>query len=163
MNTLTGKIVLKGLIDEDFVNYIVPSMVLEFPHCTFKCGGEYCQNSFLTKAAEIEVDVYELCERYIKNPITRAIVCQGLEPFDSWEDLYRLVQTLRMYYACFDDIVIYTGYNKNEIADKIDELTSTFCNIVIKFGRYIPDQESHYDDVLGVKLASDNQYAERIS
>ena len=36
-------------------------------------------------------------------------------------------------------------------------------NIIIKFGRYIPNQEKHYDDVLGIELASDNQYAEVIS
>ena len=37
-----------------------------------------------------------------------------------------------------------------------------FTNIIIKFGRYIPNQKPHYDEVLGVNLASDNQYAERI-
>ena len=37
-----------------------------------------------------------------------------------------------------------------------------FKNIIIKYGRYIPDQEPHYDEVLGVNLASDNQYAERL-
>ena len=36
-------------------------------------------------------------------------------------------------------------------------------NIIIKFGRFIPNQQSHYDAVLGIKLASSNQYAERIS
>lgn len=33
----------------------------------------------------------------------------------------------------------------------------------LKFGRYIPNQTPHYDSILGVNLASDNQYAERIS
>jgi len=36
-------------------------------------------------------------------------------------------------------------------------------NIIIKYGRFIPDKEKHYDEVLGIYLASDNQYAERIS
>lgn len=40
---------------------------------------------------------------------------------------------------------------------------SEYKNIVVKFGRYIPGQEKHYDEVLGVYLASDNQYAEKIS
>ena len=31
--------ILKGIIDEDFVNYKVPCMVLEFPYCDFKCGS----------------------------------------------------------------------------------------------------------------------------
>ena len=85
---------------------------------------------------------------------------QGLEPFDSWSDLLELIKKLR----CFvdDDIVIYTGYYKDEIADKIHVL-SEYKNIIVKFGRQIPNQEKHYDEVLGVYLASDNQYAENIS
>ena len=51
----------------------------------------------------------------------------------------------------------------NEIAEQIEELSCLASNIVIKYGRYIPGQTPHYDEVLGVKLASDNQYAERIS
>ena len=38
-----------------------------------------------------------------------------------------------------------------------------FPNIIIKFGRFIPNQQSHYDEVLGINLASDNQYAKKIS
>ena len=50
----------------------------------------------------------------------------------------------------------------NEILNKVTVL-KRFPNIIIKFGRYIPNQQPHYDEVLGVNLASDNQYAERIS
>lgn len=158
-----SEIILKGIIDEDFVNYRVPSMTLMFPKCTFKCGAEYCQNSALVKSDNITVDIGDLCKHYINNPITEAIVCQGLEPFDSWDELYELIWTLRIHFDCHDDIVIYTGYNRNEIKDKIEELQRLASNIVIKFGRFVPNQESHYDEILGVKLASDNQYAERIS
>ena len=85
---------------------------------------------------------------------------QGLEPFDSWEDLYILIKELRKYTE--DDVVIYTGYNKDELLDKI-KILSQFKNIIIKYGRYIPNQTSHYDENLGVNLASHNQYSERIS
>ena len=85
---------------------------------------------------------------------------QGLEPFDSYYELVKLIETIRR--KCDDDIVIYTGYNKNELSEKIEYL-STYQNIVIKFGRYVPNNEKHFDDVLGVYLASDNQYAEEIS
>ena len=60
-----------------------------------------------------------------------------------------------------DDVVIYTGYKEEEILDKINVLKS-YEPIIIKFGRYVPNQKSHYDDVLGVNLASDNQYAKII-
>ena len=43
--------ILKGLIDEDFVNYKKPAMVLEFPYCSFKCdkecGRQVCQNIYM--------------------------------------------------------------------------------------------------------------------
>lgn len=158
-----SEIILKGIIDEDFVNYRFPSMTLMFPKCTFKCGAEYCQNSALVRSDNITVDIGDLCKRYINNPITEAIVCQGLEPFDSWDELYELIWTLRIHFDCHDDIVIYTGYNRNEIKNKIEKLQRLASNIVIKFGRFVPNQEFHYDETLGVKLASDNQYAERIS
>ena len=151
---------IKGLISEDFVNYKKPAMTIMFPRCTFKCGEGYCQNSPLVKAENIELDVSDIVARYLNNPITESVVMQGLEPFDSWDDLIGLVKQLRE--SCDDDIVIYTGYNKEEIADKI-ALLSKYKNIIIKYGRFTPNQEKHYDEVLGVWLASNNQYAERIS
>ena len=151
---------INGLISEDLVNYKKPSMTIIFPYCTFKCGEGYCQNSELAKAPIIEMNVNNLVDRYINNPITEAVVMQGLEPFDSWNDLKSFVHELREY--CNDDIVIYTGYDKNEIIEKINEL-SKYTNIVVKFGRYIPNQEKHYDEVLGVYLASSNQSGEKIS
>lgn len=96
----------------------------------------------------------------MQNSITSAIVCGGLEPFDSWNDLYELIQLLRA--VSTDDIVIYTGYYKKEIQDYVNQL-KRYPNIIIKFGRYIPNQPSRYDEVLGVTLASNNQYAEQIS
>ena len=152
---------IKGLISEDFVNYKKPAMTIMFPHCNgFKCGAEYCQNSPLSKAEDIEMDISNIVIRYLNNPITESVVMQGLEPFDSWDDLIEFVKQLRE--STDDDIVIYTGYYKEEITDKIS-LLSKYKNIIIKYGRYIPDQKKHYDEVLGVYLASENQYAERIS
>ena len=85
---------------------------------------------------------------------------QGLEPIDSWADLQLFIQKFRE--RSNDDIVIYTGYYKEEIADKINWLKN-YDNIVVKFGRFIPGHKKHYDEVLGINLASDNQYAEVIS
>lgn len=151
---------IKGVISEDFVNYKVPSMVVEFPRCNFKCGGDYCQNSNLANEPNIDISVDRIIDMYVNNPITEALVCQGLEPFDSWDDLYNLVLNFRIFSD--DDIVIYTGYNKDEIEDKIIIL-QLHKRVVIKYGRFIPNEDFHYDEILGVKLASGNQYAERIS
>lgn len=153
---------IKGVIDEDFVNYKVPSMSIMFPKCTFKCGRENCQNKDLINSDDITVDIDALCERYINNPITEAVVCQGLEPFDSFDQLYDFIATLRTKYKCDDNIVIYSGYDKNEAEDKIKKL-QRFTGVIVKYGRYEPFTRSRHDDTLGVILASENQYAEMIS
>jgi len=51
------------------------------------------------------------------------------------------------------------------LTKRYDKLTllSQYKNVIIKFGRFIPNQEPHYDEILGVNLASNNQYARRIS
>lgn len=156
--------IIKQLLDEDFVNYKKPSMFIGFPACSWKCdrecGMQVCQNGALATSQIKNIGFKTIVNRYINNPITSSVVCGGLEPFDTWDDLYGLITYLRA--STQDDIVIYTGYYKKEIEVYIDEL-KVFPNIIIKFGRYIPDCEKHYDEVLGVYLASDNQYAERIS
>src|SRR5574344_1043367 len=152
--------IIKRLIDEDLTNYKVPSMTIAFPSCTFKCGKEYCQNSPLAQSPNIDVSIPSIIKRYLDNPITSAVTCQGLEPFDSYNDLLSFVKQFRQ--QCSDDIVIYTGYYKDEISDKIVELQQ-YPNIIIKFGRFLPNQTKHHDDILDVDLISNNQYAERIS
>lgn len=166
---------IKGITDEDFINYKVPSMYIATATCSFKCDKEYgqpiCQNSALARQPSIEIDDEKIVERYIKNPITKAIVFGGLEPIDSCIDLFWLINIFRL--ETKDDIVIYTGYTKEELQEmtipypgkSMDVLSGLhfFKNIIIKFGRYIPGQQPHFDPVLGVNLASDNQYAERIS
>lgn len=156
---------LKGIIEEDFVQYKKPSMFLIFPKCSFKCdkecGRPICQNGALANSEEIEIDIkQDIIWKYMDNPITEAIVCGGLEPFDSWEDLKCLIMNLRYYTP--DDIVIYTGYREYEVSREKIEWLELYGNIIIKFGRFIPDQPSRYDEILGVNLASNNQYAKRL-
>lgn len=155
---------IKGLLDEDFVNYKKPSMFIAFPSCSFKCeresGVECCQNSGLALSPVIEVSAQSIVDRFIRNDISKAVVCGGLEPFDSFDDLIELLCHLRQ--VSDADFVVYTGYYEQEIADKIRILTS-YKNVIVKFGRFIPNSESVNDEVLGVTLASSNQYAKAIS
>lgn len=156
------------LIDEDFINYKTPSMLIGFPYCSFKCdqecGKPVCQNGALASAPVTEMLITDIVKRYKNNPITKSIVFQGLEPFDSYDEMFCLVYTIRHIEEIYDDIVIYTGYTEAECAKAgIIEALMHFPNIVIKFGRYIPNNSPHYDEELGVYLASDNQYAKRIS
>ena len=158
---------IKGIIFEDFVNYKIPCMTIESPICKgFKCdkecGMQVCQNGALATAPTKDYSIDSIISLYKTNPIARAVCFQGLEPFDTFIDLHDFIFEFRNCYSITDDIIIYTGYNKDEIENQLIELKQ-FPNIVVKFGRYIPNSESHFDEVLGVKLASLNQYAERIS
>ena len=157
---------LKGIIDCDFVNYKEPVLTLEFPTCTFKCdelnGQKVCQNSALTNEPDIEVSFEKIWELYQSNPLTKGFCCQGLEPLDSPEDLFAFIAFIRKEKACEDPIIIYTGYTQQEgVLNKM--ALKPFKNIIIKWGRFIMNQNPHYDEILGVNLASDNQYAEYIS
>lgn len=155
---------IKGIIFEDFINYKKPSMVIEFPYCNFKCdkecGQQVCQNSNLINTPNSDVSITGIVKTYMNNDITKAIVFQGLEPFDSKEDLFQLIKVFREYTN--NDIVIYTGYTETELDYEIETLKRLFKNIIIKFGRFIPNREPHFDSVLGVTLASPNQYAKKV-
>ena len=121
-----------------------------------------CQNSALAKLPNIDVDADDVIRKYLTNSITTAIIFCGLEPFEQFDEVFDFIKKLRTEYHCDDAVVIYTGFNQNEILSQIEALKQ-FKNIVVKFGRFVPNQEKHYDDVLGVWLASDNQHAEAIS
>ena len=151
-----------GLIDEDFTQYKKPSMFIAMPFCTFKCekecGQELCQNNELAKAKHIEIDNQTLINRYLDNPISKSIVFGGLEPIDSYDEVYSFIQEFRQ--NNLDDVVIYTGYYPEEITNKLEDL-SKFVNIFIKFGRYVPGTEKRLDPILGVELY-EPQWAEEL-
>ena len=154
---------LKGIIWQDTVNYKKISTTLMFPKCSFKCGVDYCQNSELAATPVLTVPIDTIMEQYLNDPISQAIVLQGLEPLDSPIDIYTVAAALKDY-NCQDDLVIYSGYDKDEINPHYFETLSSLVpgHLIIKWGRYIPNQEKHFDEVLGVYLASDNQYGEVI-
>lgn len=155
-----------NLIQEDFTNYKKPSLFIGFPECSGKCnkiaGKIVCQNEQLKNAEKIEVSIQEIVDLYLDNPITKAIVCGGLEPLDTPEELIDLIESFR--YFTDDDIVIYTGYTEKEVKNMlIYGHLLQYPNIIIKYGRYLEGHVQHFDEILGVYLASNNQYARQIS
>ena len=152
---------VKNIVEEDFVNYKLPSMFIATCFCDWKCCREQnldisvCQNSDISKQAKYNISNKVIFNRYISNPITKAVVIGGLEPMMQFEEIYDLIKCFRDN-NCKDMFVIYTGYNENEILNQIDRLKK-FENIILKIGRYRPNNKSHYDDILGINLVSDNQ------
>lgn len=155
---------VKSIIQEDIVNYKKTSMYIAFPNCSFKCckesGVDCCQNSPLVNSPNVEIRPMRIVDMYMSNGISKAFVFAGLEPFDSYPDILCLIDEIRE--RTDDDIVIYTGYKETEIDVMLLQL-KRYKNIIIKFGRYIPNDTPRYDEILGVTLASSNQYAKKIS
>ena len=161
-------ILIKGLVDEDFVQYKKPSMFIGTCFCDWKCCRDagrpvaMCQNSPLANSKSKVVEFSTLYDRYINNPITKAIVFGGLEPMLQFESVMELIKYFRQK-GCKDDFVIYTGHYEDELQEEIKFIESFVKEydgkIIVKFGRFVPDQESRWNRILGVELASPNQYA----
>lgn len=148
---------VKGLVREDFSNYRLPSLFIGTSECAHNCPG--CQNNSLKQRSAEEISNETLMRYYfIDNAITEAIVLGGLDPLQTFKETLEFYQHARSYGFDFP-IVIYTGYTEEEAADKISQLVNIGGHLIVKYGRYIAGHQSHYDEVLGVKLASDNQYA----
>ena len=138
---------VKNIVEEDFVNYKLPSMFIATCFCDWKCCREQnldisvCQNSDISKQANYNISNKDIFNRYISNPITKAVVIGGLEPMMQFEEIYDLIKCFRDN-NCKDMFVIYTGYNENEILNQIDRLKK-FENIILKIGRYRHNNKSH--------------------
>lgn len=159
---------VKAIMDEDFSDYKKASMFIGTLYCGGKCCIEagipisVCQNDSWREKPALDLPDDKIIERYLSNPLTEAIVFGGLEPFEQYPELLKFIKLLREKYKCNDDVVIYTGFYKDELDIEIKELIM-YPNIVFKFGRYVPNSTKRFDEVLGVELASQNQYGERIS
>lgn len=159
---------IKGYMEENLQDYRKASFFLAFPSCTFKCCIEQgldintCQNHELAEEEIKGIELERIWNLYIENDLTEAFVLGGLEPLDSFYEVLSFISYIRNIKCCDDDIVIYTGYKEEEIQDDLYFLKQ-YENIYVKFGRYVPNQEPHYDEVLGVNLISDNQYGKKIS
>lgn len=159
---------VKTIKDEVFNDYKKCSMLICAPTCTFKCCIEQnlacsvCQNEQWQNEPIIEIDEKIIIQNYLNNPLTSAIVFGGLEPMDNFKEIIHFINIFRNVYKRTDDVVIYTGYYNYEIPEELLQLKQ-FNNIIIKFGRYIPNNEPHYDDILGITLSSDNQYAIKLT
>ena len=98
------------------------------------------------------------------NPFVDAIVIGGMEPLKQFDELINFLNAKKEHKSekvNNADVVIYTGYYPNEIKAELLALRE-FPNIIMKYGRFIPNIEGRFDPILGVNLASNNQYAEKL-
>lgn len=153
---------VKDIIAEDFLNYKHPAMFIASMKCDWKCCREcgvenVCQNRELANSPTITVSDVAIYNLYRHSDITKAVVIGGLEPILQIDEVISLIQTFRSRgEVC--PFVIYTGYEPEEIPQELEKLRQ-FYNIIVKFGRYLPNKNTRFDDVLGITLASENQFA----
>lgn len=158
---------VKEINDENFQDYKKSSMFIACIKCDFKCLKELnmdlsiCQNMKISLMPDKKILIPEIFNRYKSNPITKAVVLGGLEPLLQFEEIFNLISYFRSN-KCSDDFVIYTGYYPEEIKKEVQKLKN-FDNIIIKYGRFIPNSKSKFDEILGVALSSENQFAVKIS
>jgi pyruvate-formate lyase-activating enzyme len=129
--------------------------------CTWKCQN-CCNVHYKNNTEYIEMTYKSLIELYKRNKLVKALVISGLEPFDSFDSMYYLIYLFREKIKT-DKIVIYSGYEYEEIEKKLNKLKIlNDNNMIVKLGRYIPNKEKIFDKNLGIYLASNNQYSIKI-
>lgn len=123
--------------------------------CIWKCHN-CCNAHYKNNQEYLITDTETIIEEYIANPFVDALVISGLEPFDNFEQVYSMIEAFRE--NINDDIVIFSGYIRDEVHELVNSLYM-FDNIIFKFGRYKPDLEPKHNELLGITLASSNQYS----
>ena len=155
---------IRGYIDTVFQDYKKISSMICAPYCNWKCckecGEDICQNLPLVQQPIVDIDNNVLIKRYMENSLSSALIIAGLEPFDNFEDLLSFIKDFRQ--QSQDEIIIFTGFYEYEIAEELERLKK-YSKIIVKFGRFIPNDEKIFDEILGIELASKNQYAKIIS
>lgn len=170
-----SKIHLIDVVTDNVTDYKKTSLFLVFPYCSGKCGEE-CQNKDLRKKEIKEFDTEDIVKFYQSLDTHNAVVCGGLEPWDSFEELKQLIKDFAISSSIKSvDFVIYTGYDniiKYYFDGKYRELKEGFfgllqlwkeyadpsSNLIIKQGKYDVNRKiPWHSDVLGVDLATNNQ------
>lgn len=164
--------VLIDVKTDNVTDYKKTSLLLVFPYCSGKCGPE-CQNISLirgeVKTSYITATADDISDLYYNLKTHEAVVMAGLEPFDSFDDVLSIVESLcKLDKPC--DIVIYTGYNKEEYEERFQKDLlkvfksatadrSCYKKLIVKIGRYDSNnKQKWHSNILGVDLATKNQY-----
>lgn len=147
-------------VTEVFQDYKKPALMVCTAHCDFKCckdaGYDVCHNMKVAKQRGVFLPFARLLNMVNKSTLTDAVLFGGLEPFLQADELVQCIEYLRAH-GMTKDIVIYTGYDRSEL-DQKTLLRLSCSQVIVKFGRYVPNSSPVFDPILGIILASDNQY-----
>lgn len=120
--------------------------------CTWKCKN-CCNIHYKDYKDFYKRTIWEIINDYDRNKLVSTLILSGLEPFDNFDIMLSLIHWFRVFFE--DDIVIYSGYELKEIEEYIKPLSS--YNVLVKYGRYMPNKNHIYNEDLELYLSSDNQ------
>lgn len=166
---------LIDVVTDNVTDYKKTSLFLVFPYCSGKCGEE-CQNKDLRKKKIKEFNNKDIITLYQSLNTHNAVVCGGLEPLDSFEELKQLIEDFAKFSSIKPvDFVIYTGYDNlikyyfdgryREVKEDFFDLLQAWKNyaepgseLIIKQGKYDTNHKiPWHSKLLGVDLATNNQ------
>lgn len=166
LNVMQRTVELIDVKTDDVIDYKNTALLLVFPKCNKSCPG--CQNEHL-RGAETKIYVInDIINLYNRLSEHKAIVCAGLDPLDSMEDIENLLEAFN---ASADmckpvDFVIYTGYTIEEMEETVQDylfqgwVKSKNMRLIVKYGRYDKNNNHKYvSKTLGIELAGNNQKA----
>lgn len=146
---------------EVFQDYKKSALLFSTCYCDWKCCHEagvdidICQNQKVSQQREVTLP-FESILKKVNQSFTDAVIFGGLEPILQADEVVQCIEYLRKH-GVKKDIVVYTGYYLEEIdPETLAYLALNDC--ILKCGRFIPDRKPKFDAVLGITLASDNQY-----
>ena len=152
---------LIDVVTDNVTDYKKTSLFLVFPYCSGKCGEE-CQNKNLRKKKIKEFNNKDIITLYQSLNTHNAVVCGGLEPLDSFEELKQLIEDFAKFSSIKPvDFVIYTGYDNLTNFDLLQawkNYAEPGSELIIKQGKYdINHKIPWHSKLLGVDLATSNQ------
>lgn len=160
MTSTTYNIRVKDVV-EVFQDYKKSALLFCTCFCDWKCcieagiSKDICQNHKIANQREVNLP-FEKALNMVKFSITDSIIFGGLEPILQAEEVCSLIEYLRNK-GITKDILIYTGYYIEEIEESVLQRLKN-CHVILKCGRFKPDRPKKFDEILGITLASDNQY-----
>lgn len=133
-------------------------ILLASPVCYNNCKN--CQNEHLKNKKPVVYCVEELINEIKNNKFVKSVIFGGLDCFDSFDETFNFISKFRK--VSKEDVVLYTGKTEDCLHEKL-KLLKQFENIYVKFGEYIENSNSIFDEVGGIWLSSSNQYFKKIS
>ena len=109
-----------------------------FQGCNIKCKG--CMSKYTWNfEKKYKRNIEDVIEEILSYP-SKKITISGGEPFDQPKELKYLLKILKE--NDFKDILVYTGYNYDEIKDKYKDILK-YIDVLVA-GRFIEGLESEY-------------------